>query len=198
MGGKKQKVEVNPISVENILNDPDAFIKTLEAYKAEKKLREQMEAENTKLVADKIKLEEAKTSLETKIANDAEKVQLAEAIETSSTSIGIGSFAKVLQNAGYKIAEKKLFHLLYKYKYIIKRGKRHRTAYQKWINQGLFEVTEKLIVMLDGTPKPIITTMITGKGQKYFFKVIPELLKTEEKIAQEKKEFWSQTKQSYC
>lgn len=174
--------------VEEILGDPDAFIKTLQAYKAEKELREQAEAKSLKLEAEKIKLEEHKAHLETKIANDADKVKLAEALETSPTTISIGSFAKVLQNAGYKIAEKKLFSLLYRYRYLIRRGKRHRTAYQKWINEGYFNVTEKIIHLKDGTERPIITTMITGKGQKYLLKVIPRLLEKEDKEKKKEKE----------
>ena len=167
--------------VEEIRSDPDAFIKTLQAYKAEKELREQAEAKNLALEAEKIKLEEVRSSLETKIANDADKVKLAEAFETCPTTISIGSFAKVLQNAGYKIAEKKLFSLLYKHKYLIRRGRRKRTAYQKWINDGYFDVTEKIMHLKDGTENLIVTTMITGKGQKYLLKVIPRLLLQDEK-----------------
>lgn len=176
-----------PAHVEEILGDPDAFIKTLQAYKAEKELREQAEAKSLKLEAENIRLEEHKTALETKIANDAEKVHLAEALETSSTTISIGSFAKVLQNAGYKIAEKKLFSLMYRYRYLIRRGRRHRTAYQKWIDEGYFEVTEKIIHLKDGTEQPIITSMITGKGQMYFLRVIPHLLEKEEQEKSKKK-----------
>lgn len=166
--------------VEAILGDPDAFIKTLQAYKEEKALREQAEAKNLELEAKNIRLEEKKTTLEAKIANDAEKVRFAEVIEAHPTSISIGSMAKLLQGAGYSIAEKKLFSILYRFHYLIKRGRRRRTAYQKWIDRGLFEVTEKIIKLKDGTEKPIITTMITGKGQQYLLHVIPDLLTTKE------------------
>lgn len=162
--------------VEAILGDPDTFIKTLQAYKEEKALREQAEAKSLELEAKNIKLEETRASLESKIANDAEKVRFAEAVEAHPTSISIGSMAKLLQGAGYNIAEKKLFSLLYRFHYLIKKGKRRRTAYQKWIDRGLFEVTEKLIKMKDGTEKPIITTMVTGKGQHYLLRIIPALL----------------------
>lgn len=163
--------------VEAILGDPDTFIQTLQAYKEEKALREQAEAKSLELEAKNIRLEEKKTSLEAKIANDAEKVRFAEAIEANPTSISIGSMAKLLRGAGYEIAEKKLFSLLYRFHYLIKRGRRRRTAYQKWIDRGYFEITEKLIKLKDGTEKPIITTMVTGKGQKYLLHVIPSLLK---------------------
>lgn len=164
-----------PPQIEAILGDPDAFIKTLQAYKTEKALREQAEAKSLALEAQNIRLEETRANLEAKIANDADKVRIAEAIAETPTSISIGSMAKLLQTVGYRISEKKLFSLLYKYRYLIKKGKRRRTAYQKWINRGYFEVTEKLMRLKDGTEKLIITTMITGKGQLYLLDELPTL-----------------------
>ena len=49
---------------------------------------------------------------------------------------------------------------------------------QKYIEQGLFKIREFYINTNHG-PKLVITPYITGKGQKYFVKIIKEEYKNE-------------------
>lgn len=100
---------------------------------------------------------EAKTIAETKLIEQAPKVQFAETIEGSEDCVTIGEYAKLNGNIG----RNKLFAMLRDHKVLMS----NNTPYQKHINQGYFEVTEKTT---SAGLKPV--TLVTGKGQLYLDK----------------------------
>lgn len=106
--------------------------------------------------------------LKEKIHNDRPKTLFAEAVESSEDSILIGDFAKVLCQNGVKIGQKRLFEWLRENGYLIKSGASKNIPMQKYVEQGLFEITERIIQNPDGTSRLVTTTKMTGKGQVYF------------------------------
>lgn len=107
--------------------------------------------------------QEQSQALET-IEEQKPLVAFAEIVERSSDSILVREFAKVVSKRGFIIGEKKLFKRLRHCKYLDKKN----MPYQRYIDQGIFEVMERPI------PNPNVTTLkfttrITGKGQIYLY-----------------------------
>jgi len=88
-------------------------------------------------------------------------------ITTSDGGILIGEYAKILNNADIQIGQNKLFAWLRGNGYLIKEGERRNQPMQRYLEMGIFELKEKAVNI--GDAKIIkFTTLITGKGQKYF------------------------------
>jgi anti-repressor protein len=100
------------------------------------------------------------------------KAAFADAISSSNSSILIGEFAKIISNNDFKIGQNKLFAWLREVGYLMSKGERYNQPYQKYIDNGYFEVIERVIHNPDGTTRITVTTKITGKGQVAIFKKI--------------------------
>ena len=101
------------------------------------------------------------------IEADSKKVLFANAVTTSKNSILVGELAKILNQMGYDIGEKRLFEWLRNNGYLIRRkGNDYNVPTQKSMDLGLFEIKETTIASNSGT---IIkkTSRVTGKGQVY-------------------------------
>ena len=145
---RKHGMYVTPSKVEDILSNPDAFIEVLQAYKAEKKKREALEA---------------------KITEDKPKVIFAEALEISKESILIGNLAKILKQNGIEIGQNRLFEWLREKGYLIRcKGERWNMPTQNSMERGLFEVKTTAINNPDGSTRITRTTKVTPKGQLHF------------------------------
>ena len=137
-----------------MLENPDAFIRALQAYKAEREKREALEA---------------------KVTEDAPKVIFAEAVETSKSSILIGTLAKILKQNGIDIGPIRLFEWMRQYGYLSsQRGESWNMPTQKSLDMELFEVRESITTNPDGTTMLHFTTRVTGKGQLYFINKFKE------------------------
>lgn len=111
------------------------------------------------------------TRLESKIALDAPKVALAEAVSETDSDIHIGQLAKLLKQNGFDTGRTRLFELLRKDGYLMKAQTGEGNApTQKSMNMGLMRIKEAPFdVPGKGTflnPVP----MVTGKGQAYFLR----------------------------
>lgn len=98
--------------------------------------------------------------LNDKINKDKPYVDFARHVTESSDAIGIGEFAKIIKNENIKIGRNKLFDWLRSNGYLMS----NNTPYQKYINNGYFDVIEAV----RNTPygiKVFPKTLITGKGQ---------------------------------
>ena len=95
---RKHGMYATPAKVQDILNDPDAFIGALQAYKAEKEKREALEA---------------------KVEEDKPKVLFADSVATSKDTILIGSLAKILKQNGIDIGPVKLFEWMRQHGYLV-------------------------------------------------------------------------------
>ena len=145
---RKHGMYATPAKVEDILSNPDAFIKVLQAYKTEQ---------------EKCKV------LEAKVEEDKPKVLFADAVDTSKESILISNLAKVLRQNGVEIGQNRLFEWLRENGFLIKcKGERWNMPTQYSIERGLFEVKTRVINNPDGTTRIVRTTKVTGKGQIFF------------------------------
>lgn len=103
-----------------------------------------------------------------KIALDAPKVHFANSVESSQSSILIGTMAKLLKQNGVDTGEKRLFRQLREDGFLCDKGKRHNVPTQKAMELGLFDMTERTFSAPSGEIKISVTTKVTGKGQTYF------------------------------
>ena len=95
------------------------------------------------------------------------KVRFAEAVTGSDDSILIGELAKLIMQNGYEIGRTRLFDWLRRNGYLFKNS---TEPIQKWVEKGLFETKVSIIHTHHGEHE-VLTTKVTGKGQRYFIDV---------------------------
>ena len=98
------------------------------------------------------------------------KVEFAETVERSDGTLSIVEFAKLLPKE-WKIGRNKLFKWLRDNKYLMK----DNVPYQRYVNEGLFEVIET-VNEYDSQDYINLLTLITGKGQLYVTGKLKETL----------------------
>ena len=106
--------------------------------------------------------------LNAKIAADAPKVLFADSVSASEDGILIRDLAKLLQQNGINIGEKRLFVWLREHGYLIKKGSDRNMPTQYSMERGLFRIVESTRTSPDHPPKIFRTPRVTGKGQQYF------------------------------
>lgn len=110
--------------------------------------------------------------LTAKIEEDKPKVELANQIEASVTSLLVRDYCKVIQKNGLNIGEKRLYKWMIENKYLDEK----KLPYQRYIDY--FEVIERNFAK-NGITYLSHTTRITGKGQVYFTeKLVKEFSKS--------------------
>ena len=139
---------VTPAKLEELMNDPDSWIKVLTALKEERTAKERLQLEATE---------------------NKPKVIFADAVSVSEGTILIGELAKILKGNGIEIGQNRLFEKLRQDGYLIKRkGTDYNAPTQRAMELGLFRVKETAITHSDGHITISKTTKVTGKGQQYF------------------------------
>ena len=105
-----------------------------------------------------------------KIEQDKPFVQFAAHVSNSDNAIDMETFSKILHDKNIRIGRNRLFELLKYNKYLTK----FNLPYQKYVDAGYFKVVE--VPYQIGNKKFIrAKTVITGKGQIYFFNKIKDL-----------------------
>ncbi|MDU6827795.1 phage antirepressor [Campylobacter sp.] len=141
---RKHGAYMTPETIEQALLNPDMLITLATTLKDERAKREALEAE--------------------KIAN-LPYVSFGKSVEASIDSVLIGNYAKLLSDSeGVSIGEKRLFEWLRANGYLITGGARHNVPYQRYVDNGYFEVTTQTFAGSTGAHQRF-TTKITGKGQ---------------------------------
>lgn len=109
---------------------------------------------------------------------NAPKVEFADAVSASDTSIMVGDMAKMLKQNGIKIGRQRLFKWLRENHYLMKGGEEYNMPTQRSMNQEWFEIKET--IQYDKRNNPIIcrTPKITGKGQRH---LVRKFLKLKER-----------------
>lgn len=102
-----------------------------------------------------------------KIKADAPKVLFAETVEKAETCISIGTMAKILNQAGLDIGERRLFERLRNDKWLNSKGRNWNVPSQKSMDMGLMRVHESTVSRSSGI-QINKTPLITGKGQRFF------------------------------
>lgn len=139
---------LTPNKAEELLNNPDLIIKLAQSLKDERAARSEVEH----------KLEAARP-----------KVIFADAVSASDSTILIGDLAKLLQQNGHDIGQKRLFAWLRDNGYLIKRkGADYNSPTQKAMELGLFKIKETAITHSDGHVTVSKTVKATAKAQIYF------------------------------
>ena len=134
--------------LEELMNDPDAWIQLLTTLKQER---------------------QEKAQLQLQTAKDKPKVVFADAVAVSDGTILIGELAKILKGNGIDIGQNRLFERLRQDGYLIKRkGTDYNAPTQRAMELGLFRVKETAITHSDGHVTISKTTKVTGRGQQYF------------------------------
>lgn len=85
-----------------------------------------------------------------KIKADAPKVLFAETVEKAETCISIGTLAKILNQAGLDIGERRLFERLRNDKWLNSKGRNWNVPSQKSMDMGLMRVHESTISRSSG------------------------------------------------
>lgn len=146
---RKHRAYMTSDVVDQIIADPDTFIKIVTELKVERENRQRLEA---------------------KVETDRPKVEFAETVRKSDNLITVDKFAKLLYDKhGIKYGRNSMFKLLRDKGFL----NSDNIPYQKYMDQGWFVPCE---VMRYG--KPHIVTFITGKGQVKLFESICKLDKT--------------------
>lgn len=93
----------------------------------------------------------------------------ADAVSASDQTILIGDLAKLINQNGHAIGQKRLFEWMRQNGYLIKRfGGDYNSPTQKAMDMGLFRIKETAVTHSDGHVSVSKTTKVTGKGQQYF------------------------------
>lgn len=133
--------------IEKTLSDPDYLIQLATTLKQERQQR--IEAER-------------------KVAAAQPAVTFTQAVSGSASSCLIGELAKLINQNGYPIGERRLFKWLRENGYLGTKGERYNIPNQRYIEQGLFELKKGTRSGNNGVMRTTITSKVTGKGQVYF------------------------------
>lgn len=145
---RKHGAYATETKLEEMLNDPQTMITTLQRLKEEQDARKALQVENDAMKP---------------------KALFADAVASSKTSILIGELAKLLKQNGINTGQNRLFAWLRDNGYLIsKRGTSYNMPTQKSVELGLFEIKETTINKPDGHIQISKTPKVTGKGQQYF------------------------------
>jgi len=99
------------------------------------------------------------------------KVQFADAVQSSDTTILIRELAKLLAQNGIRMGQNRLFAWLRENEFLIRaHGTDYNAPTQKSIERDLMRVDESIYETPDGRIIITRTPRITGKGQQYFLK----------------------------
>ncbi len=118
-------------------------------------------------LAVKLKNEKSKVNnLNKVILDNKEYTILGKVIENTKGAITIGQYAKLISNTQI-IGRNRLYKWFRDNGYFISKGNDKNIPKQIYIQQGLFEVCEKIVNTKNG--EVLVTrSLITGKGQRYF------------------------------
>lgn len=133
--------------IERTLTDPDYLIQLATALKDERQKR--IEAEQS-----------------VKAAQPA--ITFTKAVSGSVSSCLIGELAKLINQNGTPMGEKRLFQWMRDNGYLGTKGERYNIPNQKYVDMGLFELKKGVRSGSNGVLHTTITTKVTGKGQIYF------------------------------
>lgn len=146
-------------ALEKAINDPDWTIKLLTELKKERATKEKLKVEQEK---------------------NKPKLELANAIESSSSSILIAQLSKILNQNGVDIGQNRLFEWMRNNEYLIRKKRAdHNTPTQKSMDLKVLEVSESTGIDKDGNTVIRQTPVVTGKGQIYF---VNKILKENNKV----------------
>lgn len=157
---RKHGAYMNRQTIEKMLASPDFLIQLGQQMKAEK---------------------EKNAALESKIAEDAPKVEFANAVAESSPLIDIGTLAKLARDENIPIGRNRLFDWLRQHKYIMDKEHKYE-PYQTWLDRGIF-VTKEYSYRTAYGYETQTKILVTGKGQIYLIEKLRSEFCKKENVA---------------
>jgi anti-repressor protein len=153
---RKHGAYVTPAKLEDIMNDPDAWIKMLTTIKDERT---------------------ARIAAEATVAEQAPKVLFADSVAGSKDCINVGTLSKILKQNGQNIGEHGIYEWLRANRYVIKEpGRSYNRPTQRSMELGIMSVKESTRISASGNTHIDAVTLITGKGQQYFIQKFSKAL----------------------
>ena len=144
---RKHGAYVTPLTLEQMIADPETTIQILTSLKEEREQRIKLEAE---------------------ARQNKPKVLFADTVTASDDCVLVGTLAKMMRQSGTQIGQNRLFALLRKDGFLMQSGERYNLPTQKAMEMGLFKIKESTVTSADGTVRLVQTPVVTGKGQQYF------------------------------
>lgn len=141
-------------AADELLDNPDLMIRIITELKEEREMRKLAQAESVRL--------------EHENAIMLPKVQFADAVSASKTSILVGEMAKILKQNGVEMGQNRFFEWLRQNGYLMQSGTSKNLPTQKSMENGWFEIKESTQVLTDGSVRINKTPKILPKGQIYF------------------------------
>lgn len=138
-------------TLDEMVNNPDLVIRMATQLKQEREEKARLEAENKRIIEE-----------------TAPAVTFTQAVSGSASSCLIGELAKLIDQNGYPMGEKRLFKWLRENGYLGTKGERYNIPNQRYVEQGLFELKKGTRSGNNGVMYTTITTKVTGKGQISF------------------------------
>ena len=138
-------------TLDEMVNNPDLVIRMATQLKQEREEKARLEADNKRIIEE-----------------TAPAVTFTQAVSGSASSCLIGELAKLIDQNGYPMGEKRLFKWLRENGYLGTKGERYNIPNQRYIEQGLFELKKGTRSGNNGVMYTTITPKVTGKGQIYF------------------------------
>ena len=138
-------------TLDEMVNNPDLVIRMATQLKQEREEKARLEAENKRIIEE-----------------TAPAVTFTQAVSGSASSCLIGELAKLIDQNGYPMGEKRLFKWLRENGYLGTKGERYNIPNQRYIEQGLFELKKGTRSGNNAVMYTTITPKVTGKGQIYF------------------------------
>ena len=138
-------------TLDEMVNNPDLVIRMATQLKQEREEKARLEAENKRIIEE-----------------TAPAVTFTQAVSGSVSSCLIGELAKLINQNGTPMGEKRLFQWMRDNGYLGTKGERYNIPNQKYVDMGLFELKKGVRSGNNGVMYTTITPKVTGKGQIYF------------------------------
>lgn len=145
---RKHGAYMTPSAIQEAIVNPDFIIKLATQLKEEQEKTASLTAANQEMKP---------------------KALFADAVSASSTSILVGSLAKILRQNNVNIGQNRMFDWLRRHGYLsTRRGSDWNLPTQRSMDLGLFEIKESTHLNGDGVNVTTKTPKVTGRGQQYF------------------------------
>ncbi len=103
------------------------------------------------------------------LADQAPKALFCDCVMESDDTCSVAEMAKMIEENGYPMGQKRLFEWLRDNGYLcVRPGSFFNTPYQEWVERGLFRIETKVSFCPDGSRFVSHSTRVTGKGQAFF------------------------------
>ena len=118
---------------------------------------------------ERIRQLEAENAAKSKAIEEAQpSIVFTQAVSGSVSSCLVGELAKLIDQNGFPMGEKRLFRWLRDNGYLGTKGERYNIPNQRYIEKGFFELKKGTRSGNNGVMHTTVTTKVTGKGQVYF------------------------------